>query len=84
MLGNFSECDYNINGHVTNIIITVKFLVGVHEARSDKPLRFNNVDRIMFVGYGHSDQVIIIKNLDLRIITGIQWSYRISQWREVI
>ena len=68
MLGNFSECDYKINGHVTNII-TVIFLAGVHEVKSDKPLRFNNVDRITFVGSGHSDQVII-KNLDLRIITG--------------
>ena len=67
MLGSFSECDYKSNGHVTNI--TVIFLTGVHEARSEKPLRFVNVEGITFVGYGHSDQVII-KNLDLRIITG--------------
>ena len=66
-MGNFSECDYQGNQHVT--IIDVKFLAGIHEARSDKPLRFNNVEGITFVGYGHSDQVIV-KNLDLRIITG--------------
>jgi predicted outer membrane repeat protein len=67
MLGNFSEYDYERNKTLINI--TVIFWAGVHEARSDKPLRFSNVDGITFIGYGHSDQVIV-KNLDLRIITG--------------
>ena len=66
-MGNFSECDYQGNQHIATII--VKFLAGVHEARSEKPLRFVNVEGITFIGYSHSDQVII-KNLDLRIITG--------------
>ena len=79
--GNFSEFDYKSNGHFTNNI-TVIFLVGVHEAKSDKPLRFVNVEGITFVGSGHSDQVII-KNLDLIESLQVQWSYRISQWKEV-
>ncbi len=40
MLGNFSECDYESNKHIINIAVTVTVLAGVHEARSDKPLRF--------------------------------------------
>ena len=66
-LGNFSECDYRSNKNFINI--TVIFLEGIHEAISGCALRFNNVEGITFIGYGHPDQVII-KKLDLRIITG--------------
>ena len=63
---NFSEHSYKDN----NIIrITVIFLAGVHEARSDNALHFSNVEEISFIGHGHSDQVTV-NNLDLRIITG--------------
>lgn len=67
-LGNFTECDYKSNKPFVTII-TIKFLVGIHEARSDVPIRFNNVEGMRFIGLGDSDQ-IIIKNLDLGIITG--------------
>ena len=66
-LGNFSECDYKSNKNFPNI--TVIFLEGVHQARPDRALRFINVKGITFIGHGCSDQVIV-KNLDLRIITG--------------
>lgn len=67
-LGKFTECDYKSNKPFITII-TIKFLVGIHEARSDIPICFNNVEGMRFIGLGDSDQ-IIIKNLDLRIITG--------------
>ena len=72
-LGNFSECDYKGNKNFTNI--TIMFLIGVHEAQSDKAVCFNNVEWINFVGHGHSNQVIV-KNLDLRIITGTACVHR--------
>ena len=87
-MGNFSECDYQGNQHIATII--EKFLARVHEAKSDKPLRFVNVEGITFVGSGHSDQVII-KNLGLRIITGtvvirnitMEGSYRSSSSKNI-
>ena len=80
-LGNFSECDYNGNKNFTNI--TIMFLIGVHEAQSDKAVRFNNVEWINFVGHGHSDQVIV-KNLDLRIITGTVYIENITMQKTSI
>ena len=57
------------------------FLAEVHEAKSDKPLRFNNVDGITFVGYGHSDK-LLLRMLALESLQ-LQWSYGISQWKEI-
>ena len=65
---NFSEYGYKKNNNVT-FCITVLFLEGVHEARSNRALCFSNVGKISFIGHRCSDQVTV-NNLDLRIITG--------------
>ena len=64
-LGNFSEFDYKDSNNITTV--TLIFLAGDHDSGSI--LRFSNVDFITFDGYGRTDQVIV-KSLDLRIITG--------------